>query len=188
MSAEIARVDGTPGVRLLGPEFDVYARERGVSMFARIARSITVLAAAAIVLFCGCAKGPPPVVAVSGVLLLDGKPLPQAKIEFVPDLAGHGAETTSSAFTDDQGRFTLANSFTQQPGAMVGKHRVLVSELPTPKEYRSLDGAVRAKYAQQLAKLANRPIPKECSAFATALVVEVTPDPKDYRIELKRNP
>ena len=85
----------------------------------------------------GCAKSPPKVVPVSGVLLLDGQPLPQAKIEFIPDLADFGTETNSSAISDDQGRFTLANVFTRQPGAAVARHHVIVTEAPTPREFRS---------------------------------------------------
>jgi hypothetical protein len=148
-------------------------------------RSLSAFVALALVMS-GCAKSPPQIVPVSGVLLLDGKPLPQAKIEFVPDISGFGAETKSFAITDDQGRFTLANVFTQQPGAAVGKHFVLVTEVPTPREFRSQDPATQAKYAQHLAKLGNRPIPPSYSVFATALVVEVTAEPKEYPIELKR--
>jgi hypothetical protein len=155
-------------------------------MLARIAQWTAAVAAALAV--CGCSKALPPVVPVSGVVLLDGKPLSHAKIEFVPDISGFGAETNSLAITDDQGRFTLANNFTQAPGAAVGKHHVLVTEPPTPKEFRGQDPAVQARFAEHLAKSGNRPIPKEYGVLATALVVEVTAEPKEYRIELQRRP
>jgi hypothetical protein len=134
----------------------------------------------------GCGKAPPTITGVSGVLLIDGQPLPQAKIEFVPDLPNHGAETNSSAVTDDQGRFTLTNVFTLQPGAVVGRHHVLVTEMPTPSEFRSPSAEVQARYAQHLAKLKNRPIPASFGVLANALMVEVTAEPKEYRIELTR--
>src|SRR5437763_9754925 len=75
----------------------------------------------------GCAKKPPPVVEVSGVVLLNGQPLPKAEVLFVPQLDGFGAELNSSAVTDDDGRFSLT-CLNQQTGAVVGRHKVLVSE------------------------------------------------------------
>src|SRR5438876_709313 len=88
------------------------------------------LVAAIVLAVSGCAKGPPPVTEVSGVVLLDGKPLPQARVEFVPDLSSFGAEMNSSAITDDDGRFTLELTYKSQPGAVVGKHHVVVAERP----------------------------------------------------------
>lgn len=155
-------------------------------MAVKIARMTVGLFSVVLLAASGCAKAPPPVVPVSGVLLLDGQPLPQAKIEFLPDIKGFGAEKKSIATTDEQGRFTLANPSTQEPGAVVGRHYVLVSELPTPREFRSQDPAVQARYAEFRAKLKNRPIPADSGLLATALVVEVTAEPKEYRIELKR--
>ena len=40
----------------------------------------------------GCTKAPPSVVEVTGVVLLNGEPLPKAKVEFIPQLAGSGAD------------------------------------------------------------------------------------------------
>jgi hypothetical protein len=144
-------------------------------------------AACCLLAFCGCAKGPPPMTPVSGVVLLDGQPLPQAKVEFCPVLKGFGAEMNSSAVTDDQGRFTLAKSLTNEPGAVVGQHRVLITEMPTPGEFRSQDPATQARYAAYMAKLKNRPIPANYGVLATAEIVEVKPDQKEYKIELKRS-
>jgi hypothetical protein len=137
----------------------------------------------------GCAKGPPPVTEVSGVVLLEGKPLPQARVEFIPDLSGFGAEMNSSATTDDEGRFSLSMTYKGQPGAVVGKHRVLVAEMPTPGEFRSQDPQTQARYQQFLAKLKNRPIPEAYATIAsTPLTVEVKAEQKSYEIQLKRKP
>jgi hypothetical protein len=137
----------------------------------------------------GCAKGPPPVTEVSGTVLLEGQALPQAKVEFVPELSNFGAEMNSTAITDDQGHFTLTCNYKQQPGAVVGKHHVLVSERPTPGEFRSQDEQTQARYAQYLAKLKNRPIPEAYGKLAkTPLVIEVTADQKTYELRLKKNP
>jgi hypothetical protein len=145
--------------------------------------------AAVVLALAGCAKGPPPVTEVSGVVLLDGQPLPQAKVEFVPELSNFGAEMNSTAITDDQGRFTLTCAYKQQSGAVVGKHHVLVSERPTPGEFRAQDEQTQARYGQYLAKLKNRPIPAAYGKLGTTkLVVEVTADQKTYELKLSKNP
>ena len=137
----------------------------------------------------GCAKGPPPVTEVSGTVLLDNKPLPQARVEFVPDLENFGAEMNSSAITDDQGHFTLSFTYKGEPGAVVGKHRVLVTEPPTPAEFRRQDEQTQAKYAQYRAKLKNRPIPAAYGNVGqTPLTVDVKPDQKTYELQLNRKP
>ena len=110
-------------------------------------RLVRFAAAAALLALAGCGKSPPQFTDVSGVVLLDGQPLPKARVEFVPQLSGFGAEMVSSGITDDQGRFTLARGNGGPPGAAVGTHRVMVSELPTPGEYRSPDPATQARFA-----------------------------------------
>src|SRR2546428_662788 len=59
----------------------------GRGPMARAIRGL-VLSGYAVLLAAGCAKSPPPVVDVSGVLLLDGQPLPNAKVEFIPQIKG----------------------------------------------------------------------------------------------------
>jgi hypothetical protein len=136
---------------------------------------------------CGCTKTPPPVTEVSGVVLLDGKPLPLAKVSFVPDLAGFGAEMISTAVTDDKGRFTLTCG-NQQSGAVVGKHRVIVTEGPPPAELRRPDGDTQEKMAAHLAKLTNRPIPQEFGDLnKSPVTVEVKLEQKTYEIRLDRS-
>ena len=135
----------------------------------------------------GCKQVPPPVTEAEGTVLLDGKPLPQAQVEFVPELRNFGAEMNSIAVTDDQGHFQLTCTYKQQPGAVVGKHRVLVTDPPTPPEYRSQDERTQAKFAQYLAKLKNRPIPEVYGTLAkTPLVLDVKPGQKTYDLQLTR--
>lgn len=75
----------------------------------------------------GC-FGSDKIVPVSGLVTLDGKPLPGAVVGFEPiaqqgDLkAGYG----SYSKTDDEGRYTL-RSLKNEEGALVGQHRVSVS-------------------------------------------------------------
>src|SRR2546430_4075730 len=43
---------------------------------------------------------------VKGVVLLNDKPLPNAHVEFVPEVANFGAELNSTGATDEKGQFT----------------------------------------------------------------------------------
>ena len=53
---------------------------------------------------------PPRVPAWEAHLTLDGQPLPMAYVEFVPELKNFGAEYTSSAVTDENGKFEMKNA------------------------------------------------------------------------------
>jgi hypothetical protein len=136
----------------------------------------------------GCRKVPPPVTEAEGTVLLDGKPLPQAQVEFVPELRNFGAEMNSTGVTDDQGHFQLTCTYNQQAGAAVGKHHVLVMEAPVPADMRGMDARSQAKLAQYQAKLKNRPIPDPYGTLGrTPLVVDVKAGEKTYDLQLKRD-
>ena len=145
------------------------------------------LALLAVLAAFGCGKSPPPIVEVEGTVLLNGQPLPNAQVEFVPELKDFGAEMNSTATTDDKGHFKLTCNLNQQTGACVGSHRVLISEPPTPGDLRGQDAATQAKLAQFQARLKNRPIPPQYSSVSkTPLRFEVKPDQKTYQIDLQR--
>lgn len=69
----------------------------------------------------GCGDGLPVRVPVSGRVLIDGKPLAYGTIRFIP--AGQRA---SRGTIDSSGRFALS-CYTQNDGAVLGKHSVEVS-------------------------------------------------------------
>jgi hypothetical protein len=110
----------------------------------------------------GCGRRLPAVVPVQGTVLVNGKPLPKARVTFVPQLDNFGAESNSTAVTDENGQFTLTCTFNGQPGAVVAKHVVLVAEASLPEEMRNVrDARVIRQYQ---AKLGNRPIPSRYSS------------------------
>ena len=74
----------------------------------------------------------PPLGEVTGVVSLDGRPLPRAAVAFVPYERGNGSYGT----TDEAGRYTLQYAV-HHPGAVVGRHRV---EIRTGGEGRDKDG------------------------------------------------
>ncbi|MCC6508174.1 MAG: carboxypeptidase regulatory-like domain-containing protein [Pirellulaceae bacterium] len=69
---------------------------------------------------CGTGSGPIP---VKGKVLLDGKPLPDASISFVPQQEGRQATGT----TDAEGQFVLS-TIDPRDGAMPGKYKVTISQ------------------------------------------------------------
>lgn len=135
----------------------------------------------------GCAKVPPPVTVVEGVVLLNDQPLPMAQVEFVPDLKDFGAELNSTAVTDEKGRFSLTCNLKSQPGAVVAKHWVLVTDPAIPENLRGQDAKTQAKLAEYQRKLTNRPIPPQYATVGkTPINVEVTANQKEYMIKLSR--
>lgn len=88
----------------------------------------------------GCSGGPgdtPPIGTVSGIVLLDGKPVPNASIMFKPLSGGR----VSSAVSDDQGNYTLQYR-NNMPGAKVDRHRVSVWTGKEAEGFPDMEGYV----------------------------------------------
>jgi hypothetical protein len=135
----------------------------------------------------GCTPKLPAIVPVSGTVYLDGKPLAFANIEFVPDLRDFGAESNSTAVTDEEGHYSLVCSYRQQPGAVVATHHVLVME-HIPDEMRGMSARAQKQLSEYQAKLKNRPIPDFYATLSrTPLTVEVKPGQETYDLQLSRN-
>ena len=147
------------------------------------------LAAACLILLAGCKPRPPEIVQVEGLVLLDGKPLPGALVEFSPKLDRFGAEMNSYAETDDDGHFQLTCQWQNQPGACVAEHRVAVREPPPPRGDRGTEGESDEQLVQEAARKskarANRLIPQQYWALgSTPLVVNVVPGQTTYELRL----
>jgi len=133
----------------------------------------------------GCAQSRPAIVPVEGVLLLEGKPVPGAEVQFVPMERGLGPEFIASGTTDEQGRFTLV--CLGQPGACACENRVIVTDAPPPDESRGPSARAQSAMSRHYAELKNRPLPAAYANVArTPLTVTVTADQGAYRLELKR--
>lgn len=92
-------------------------------MITRIFMQKSLLIATGILSLVGCG-GPngPTVYPVSGVVLRDGKPLPDVNVEFLPEKG-----RPSFATTDDDGKFVL-EYMAGQPGALNGPHKIRIVE------------------------------------------------------------
>jgi hypothetical protein len=95
---------------------------------------------------CGGQKFAP----VSGVVTLNGKPLANASVSFIPESPKDATEAlpASAGKTNEKGEYTL-ETMTGKTGALVGKHKVMISIQATevqdrdtrpPKESRPRGG------------------------------------------------
>jgi hypothetical protein len=118
---------------------------------------------------------------VEGVVTLDGQPLGNVVVSFVPNSQGEVQLPVSMARTDEHGRFKLQckrNGSTEEPGAVFGTHVVLVTE-PTERKARSDDPAAPGPAA------AKKRVPTRYGfPGTTPLTVEVTAEKHDYPLSL----
>jgi hypothetical protein len=99
-----------------------------------MSRRIAFLLVLLPLLLTGCSKVPP-MGTVSGVVMLDGQPLPDVEVQFLPDPEQGTRGATACCYTDEQGRFTLRTERHHTDGALVGTHRVVfvdIAALPIP--------------------------------------------------------
>lgn len=89
---------------------------------------LLVPAAWTLAVLVGCQK-PPDIVQVSGVVLLDGRPLADAVVTFQPVRDGGTLPRLGGSVgrTDEAGRFSLRLIEPDSPGAAVGKHVVTIT-------------------------------------------------------------
>jgi len=123
----------------------------------------------------GCGGGPE-LVEVAGVATLDGQPLANVLVTFVPETASESRTVRSMGLTDQEGKFELLAE-SQRPGAVLGKHRVLVEDLSIHSAPRSEDGT-----------LLSRPAPRFPARYSdlqnSPLRAEVAKDSPPIRVEL----
>ncbi len=130
----------------------------------------------------GCAKTPPAIVAVQGVVHLDGAPVNKAEVRFFPG-EDFGSEYVAKGITDEAGRFTLMCK--GEPGACVGDNHVLVVEADLPAHLRS--ERAQAKLAAYLQSLGGRPLPPRYGNLVDSpLHVNVQEGRKEYVLDLTR--
>lgn len=84
--------------------------------------AVWVLATASVLSLCGCGCGGdlPELGKVKGVVTLDGQPLAEAQVEFLPE-----SGRPSGAETDEDGRYRLRYT-ADTDGAIVGRHTVKI--------------------------------------------------------------
>jgi hypothetical protein len=147
-------------------------------------RSLTACAALAAALAfgaAGCGGGKPWAVndQVEGSVTLDGAPLANVFVQFVPDVDPKVQAPTASGYTDEKGRYALAFDG-QKPGAVVGKNYVVVVR-------GRAGGAGDDRDPQGRQAPAGAGVPDVYAVAAkTPLTVVVTADRHTYDLSLSR--
>jgi hypothetical protein len=133
----------------------------------------------------GC-KSQPPVVEVEGVVQLAGKPLPQVRVQFMPDPEKGTVGPISVGTTDEQGRFKLVCA-DQRPGAVVGWHRVVITDMRTRLPRTARHGRRDDDEKQPNPKptsLSSRVPDRYTTSGHTPLSVEVKPPKQEVTLDL----
>ena len=132
--------------------------------------SCFVLRVSCLAMIAGCGSGN---VQVTGTVLLDGKPLPDASVLFMPKLGGRPA----TGKTDSAGQFKLTTD-QQDDGARPGEYAVAVNAISVKYE-KSADGS---EFAEQDTWIA----PQRYSKPETSgLTVTISASERTPKIELQ---
>jgi hypothetical protein len=94
-----------------------------------------MLVVAGLLLVTGCAPVDAPkltgLVTVSGIVKLDGKPLPNATVTFVPITKGEG-EMSAGGLCDSTGKYILRTGSEKNYGIKPGQYKVIISSFVMP--------------------------------------------------------
>lgn len=144
--------------------------ERLESMLFLIRKIMMIGLVVAVVCSSGCGGGSdkPETGNVTGIVTLDGQPLPNARVVFAPEAGGQSSE----AITDEQGKYELIYRG-DETGAKVGRHTVYVSTF----EESTLDDSGKP--------MGGKPelVPEKYNT-STELSVEVEPGENDLPLTL----
>ena len=76
----------------------------------------------------GCGGGPE-YADVDGTVTLDGKPLPDVEVVFMPNPGPGSSAGAARCLTDAAGRYRLRTQRAERAGAVVGKHVVVINDV-----------------------------------------------------------
>lgn len=126
---------------------------------------------------CGSSTNTSP---VAGQLLLDGKPLTNILVTFIPEIpaqdAGQETRIRSMAMTDAEGKFRLRTE-TQVDGALIGTHKVILEDLAILNAPRSENGTVikmpEARFPDRYKSIVSSTLKAQVSAGPNLLKLEI---------------
>ena len=142
-----------------------------------------------ILFFVGCGSGPnPEILPVSGVVTIDGKPLPNAEVRFVPMTEDLDGNFIASGITGKKGEFSLRLPGKEDVGCVVGLSKVTIDDQPLPDKVHAAYGSGNQALVKRYdASLKNRPIPTKYKLLrSTPLSYEVSDEQSEFNIEIKR--
>src|SRR5262245_49712049 len=136
-------------------------------------------------LFTAAGCGGPRMADVQGTVRLNGQPLPDVEVYFIPDGESGTRGPRSAAVTNAEGRYRL-ESGDPNPGAVVGHHRVVLVD------HRSLppvpDERVDAQPGVRRVPQSSRIPPEYTAATTTPLRREVASGPQTIDLDLPAKP
>lgn len=143
-------------------------------------RAVAALFSLLAVTLLGC--GGPRTSAVEGVVLLDGKPLVGAAIQFVPQGTGQGA----NGETDKNGEFSMS-TFKPRDGVVAGDYKVVITQLakaePTP--YASAEEAMAAAGKAPPPKPSGPTLPEKYTRPDQTPLAQTVPVKEKLKFDLK---
>jgi hypothetical protein len=144
-------------------------------------RRSRVLLVAPIILTTSACNSGSPFAEVSGVVVLDGKPMPEAIVQFLPDPDKKTEGPTSSGKTDEAGRFRLMSEDKYgKDGAVVGFHRVVIWDARTaaPPRNRWSEGKrpdmPPSRIPERYTRAQKTPLRQEVKAGPQTITLDVT--------------
>lgn len=161
-------------------------KRHGLAPPLRGARPVFIFLSLAILKLAGCGSNLPPVVPVSGVVTLDGQPLADAAIAFMPVDGGRFGYGS----TNEKGEFQIG-TFTDSDGALVGVHRISITLQDiispaamgrTPEEEEEMD-----RRGESIWVFKSRIPEKYASPDTSGLRVDVKKGISPVRFELSKN-
>ena len=129
----------------------------------------------------GC--GGPRTKPVEGVVLLDGKPLAGASIQFVPQGTGRDA----TAETDKNGNFAMS-TFKARDGALPGTYKVVIAPpvgTADTTQYGSAEDAMTAAAKRPAKKESGSAFPQQYTRPDLTPLTQEVPVPGKLKFELK---
>lgn len=135
----------------------------------------------------GCGRRPPPAT-VEGTLRLNGKPLDNCLVSFLPEPGQEAKGPHSTGVTDRVGAYRLRFD-NQQEGAAVGRHRVTVQDLSASsgvvrRDHGTVDADVKEDSPPLPARRSRVP-PSYLSLKDTPLRKEVKAGPQVIDLDLR---
>lgn len=156
-------------------------RKRGVAGSLRLDPSLALRACVLTVALAGC--GGPRTSPVEGIVLLDGKPLADASIQFVPQGAGRDA----TGETDNNGEFAMS-TFEPRDGVAPGDYKVVISppvSAADPTHYATAEEAMSGASKQQAKKESGPAFPQRYARADQTPLTQQVPVQGKLRFDLK---
>jgi len=133
------------------------------------------------ILLAGCARSG--TMTVEGVVLLDGKPVVGATVQFVPQGKGHDA----TGQTDNAGAFAMS-TFKPRDGVLAGSYKVVISPAVGAADtapYGSADDAMSAAAKAPPKKAPTAGFPQQYTRLDQTPLTQDVPVKGKLRFELK---